>query len=236
MTMEMRVETDMAAAELDTPCVTILLDRLEKNVARVQNTIAARGLRNRPHVKTHKIPAVAELQMAAGAVGLTCQKIGEAEVFADAGVTDDILITFNIVGEAKTGRLMDLAERITRLSVVADNETVLAGLSAGARARGRELPVLIECDSGFGRNGVQGPGEALALARLAERLPGLRFGGLLTFPSNAPRVLLFRRSSLPLRSRGRATAGSLRRRHAVAEFAGRLSDDDRAPRRHLCLQ
>ncbi len=204
--MELMVEPSMAAAELDTPCVTILLDRLESNIGRVQHMIAAHGLRNRPHVKTHKIPAVAELQMEAGAVGLTCQKIGEAEVFAEAGVTDDILITFNIVGEAKTGRLMDLAERVTRLSVVADNETVLAGLSAAARARGRELPVLIECDSGFGRNGVQGPAEALALARLAERLPGLRFGGLLTFPSNAPRVLpffteavsLFGREGVPL--------------------------------------
>jgi D-serine deaminase-like pyridoxal phosphate-dependent protein len=186
--MDMKVEPTMAAAELDTPCATILLDRLENNIARTQRMIAAQGLNNRPHVKTHKIPAVAKLQIAAGAVGLTCQKIGEAEVFADAGVTGDMLITFNIVGEAKAGRLMDLAERLTRLAVVADNETVLSGLSAAARSRGRELPVLIECDSGFGRNGVQTPREALALARLAERLPGLSFGGLLAFPNEAPRT------------------------------------------------
>ena len=64
---------------------------------------------NRPHIKTHKIPAIAKMQMAAGAVGITCQKLGEAEVFIDAGVADDILLTFNIVGEAKTDRLMELA-------------------------------------------------------------------------------------------------------------------------------
>ncbi len=179
------------AADLDTPCVTILLDRLERNIGRVQRRIAAHGRANRPHVKTHKIPAIAELQLAAGAVGLTCQKIGEAEVFAEAGFGQDILITFNIVGDAKTGRLMDLAAQVDRLSVVADNDIVLTGLSAAARARGRELPVLIECDSGFGRNGAQTPAEALALARLAERLPGVRFGGLLVFPNEAPRTLDF---------------------------------------------
>lgn len=195
-----------AANELDTPCVTILLDRLEKNIGRVQRQVTSHGLANRPHVKTHKIPAIAELQMAAGAVGLTCQKLGEAEVFIDAGVTDDILITFNIVGEAKTGRLMDLAEQVKRLAVVADNEIVLAGLSAAAKVRGRELPVLIECESGFGRNGAQTPAAALDLARLAERLPGLRFDGLLVFPSNAPNaraffteaIRLFEASGVPL--------------------------------------
>lgn len=145
----------LAAVDLDTPAVTILLDRLEDNIARVQRMVAASGKQNRPHVKTHKIPAIGAMQVAAGASGLTCQKLGEAEVFIDAGVTDDILISFNIVGPQKTGRLMDLSERIGRLAVVADNDTVLEGLSQAARARGRTVPVLIECDGGFGRNGVQ---------------------------------------------------------------------------------
>jgi D-serine deaminase-like pyridoxal phosphate-dependent protein len=179
------------SAELDTPCVTILLDRVEHNIARVQNMIAARGMANRPHIKTHKIPAIARMQIEAGAVGLTCQKLGEAEVFTDAGVADDLLITFNIIGDAKTGRLMDLAERVKRLAVVADNEIVLGGLSAAARSRGRELPVLIECDTGFGRNGVQTPAAALDLAKMAIKLPGLSFEGLLVFPNTAPRTLEF---------------------------------------------
>ena len=95
------------AADLDTPAVTILLDRMEANIARAQDRISKAGRANRPHIKTHKIPAIAAMQIAAGATGLTCQKLGEAEVFIDAGITDDILITFNIVGEAKTERLCD---------------------------------------------------------------------------------------------------------------------------------
>src|SRR5262245_25693445 len=110
-----------SSTNLDTPCVTILLDRMEQNIARVQNMIAALGMANRPHIKTHKIPAIAKMQIEAGATGLTCQKLGEAEVFIDAGITDDILITFNIIGDVKTNRLMDLAERVKRLAVVADN-------------------------------------------------------------------------------------------------------------------
>ena len=184
--------------DLDTPSVVILLDRLERNISRVQSIVTGAGMANRPHMKTHKIPAVAAMQMAAGAVGITCQKLGEAEVFIDAGVADDILITFNIVGEAKTERLMDLARRVRRLAVVADNETVLAGLSAAARRYGIELPVLVECDGGFGRNGVQSPREALDLARLAGRLAHLRFDGLMVFPNTAPRTQQFFAAAISL--------------------------------------
>jgi D-serine deaminase-like pyridoxal phosphate-dependent protein len=129
--------------------------------------------------------------MQAGAIGITCQKLDEVAVFIDAGVCDDILITFNIVGDQKTERLMELASRVTRLAVVADNETVLRGLSAAARRSGRDLPVLIECDTGFGRNGVQTPDAALDLARLATQLPNLLFEGLMVFPNTAPRTLEF---------------------------------------------
>ena len=107
-----------AVTALDTPSVTILLDRLENNINRIQRMIAGAGKANRPHIKTHKIPAIGKMQIAAGAAGLTCQKLGEAEVFIDAGVTDDLLITFNIVGAAKTDRLMDLSSRIRRLAAV----------------------------------------------------------------------------------------------------------------------
>jgi D-serine deaminase-like pyridoxal phosphate-dependent protein len=80
---------------LDTPAVTIDLDRVAANIARVQATVAAHGIANRPHIKTHKIPAIGRMQMAAGAIGLTCQKLDEVEVFADESVADDILLTFN---------------------------------------------------------------------------------------------------------------------------------------------
>jgi D-serine deaminase-like pyridoxal phosphate-dependent protein len=176
----------MDVSELDTPAVTIDLDRLDANIRRVQAKLTAAGLSNRPHIKTHKIPAIAQMQMAAGAVGLTCQKLGEVEVFTDAGVADDILLTFNIVGEKKTDRLMELSSRVKRLAVVADNETVVRGLSEAGARHGRDVPILIECDTGFGRNGVQTPEAARELGRYAMNMPRIRFEGLMTYPNKAP--------------------------------------------------
>ncbi len=184
--------------DLDTPSVTVLLDRLEANIARAQGLTDTAGKSNRPHIKTHKIPAIAEMQMKAGAVGITCQKLGEVEVFVDAGVADDILVTFNIVGEQKTERLMRLSERVKRLAVVADNEVVLRGLSEAGLRHGREVPVLIECDTGFGRNGVQSPEAAQALAHMATNLPRIRFEGLMTFPNKAPGTGAFTARTLGL--------------------------------------
>lgn len=177
--------------DLDTPAVIVLLDRLEDNITRIQGMISAHGLHNRPHIKTHKIPAIGKLQMKAGAIGLTCQKLGEAKVFIDAGVCEDILITYNIIGAQKTDRLMELAARVKRLAVVADNETVLRGLSEAGKRHGRDVQLLIECDTGFGRNGVQTPQAALELALLAANLPRIAFEGLMVFPNTAPHTLEF---------------------------------------------
>jgi D-serine deaminase-like pyridoxal phosphate-dependent protein len=192
--------------ELDTPAVTVLLDRLEANIVRVQALLAGHGKANRPHIKTHKIPAIAKMQRAAGAVGITCQKLGEVEVFADAGAADDILLTFNIVGERKTDRLMELSTRVKRLAVVADNEVVVRGLSDAGRRHGRDVPLLIECDTGIGRNGVQTPEAALSLARYAMNMPRIRFEGLMFYPTRAAataeylaRALdLFREEGIPV--------------------------------------
>src|SRR3954453_21860997 len=107
---------------LDTPAVVIDLDIVEANIARAQDKLASHGLANRPHIKTHKIPAFAKLQIDAGAIGITCQKLGEVEVMADAGVTDDILLTYNILGDSKTERLVALIRRLKRIAVVVDNE------------------------------------------------------------------------------------------------------------------
>ena len=171
---------------LETPAVTIDLAIMEDNIRRVQQHLARHGIASRPHIKTHKIPALGKLQMQAGAVGITCQKLGEVEVFTDAGVADDVLLTFNILGGAKTERLMALSRRLRRLAVVLDNETVAKGLSEAAARHGREVPFLVECDTGMGRNGVQTPQAALDLARAAMKLPGLRFEGIMTFPLRAP--------------------------------------------------
>jgi D-serine deaminase-like pyridoxal phosphate-dependent protein len=175
-------------SELETPAVTIRLDRLEANIARAQAELDRYGVANRPHIKTHKIPAIAKMQIAAGATGITCQKLGEVEVFADAGAADDILVTYNIVGEAKAEHLMQLAKRVKRLAVVLDNEVVARGLSEAARRLDGDVRFLIECDTGMGRNGVQNPEEAFGLAQLAMNLPRMHFEGLMTFPNSFPKT------------------------------------------------
>jgi D-serine deaminase-like pyridoxal phosphate-dependent protein len=185
-------------AELDTPAVTVRVDVMESNIRRVHGHLARHGIANRPHIKTHKIPALGTLQMAAGAVGITCQKLGEVEVFADAGVADDVLLTFNVIGRTKTERLAALSRRLRRLAVVFDNETVARGLADAARAHGIEIPFLVECDTGFGRNGVQTPEAAFALARTSMTLRGLRFEGLMTFPNREPGTRLFMERALEL--------------------------------------
>lgn len=171
--------------DLDSPAVTVDLDIMEKNLKRVQAHLSKHGIGNRPHIKTHKIPALGKMQMAAGAIGITCQKLGEVEIFADAGVADDVLITYNIVGWLKTERLVALSKRLKKLTVVFDNEIVARGISETAKRHGATVRFLIECDTGFGRNGVQTPQEAFDLARAAMKLPGLQFEGLMNFPNGA---------------------------------------------------
>jgi D-serine deaminase-like pyridoxal phosphate-dependent protein len=108
------------------------------------------------------------------------QKLGEAEVMADAGISD-ILLTFNVVGNHKLNRLAALAKR-TEIKVVADNEIVVEGLGRAGASAGRSIDVLVECDTGMKRNGVQSPEAAAALARKIAATKGLRYGGLMTYP------------------------------------------------------
>jgi D-serine deaminase-like pyridoxal phosphate-dependent protein len=166
-------------AGLDTPCVLIDLDRVEANLKRAQAHADANGYRLRPHIKTHKLPAFAQRQVALGAAGITVQKLGEAEVMAYAGL-EDIFLPYNILGNRKLGRLAALNERVT-LSVTADSPETVAGYAATFTA-GKPLTVLVECDTGTRRCGVQTPAQALALAQQIELAPGLRFGGLMTYP------------------------------------------------------
>lgn len=170
----------MTMAEVDTPAVLVDLDVAERNIDRFQAYADDHGLRVRPHIKTHKLPFLARRQVAAGAVGITCQKVSEAEAMVAAGGLEDVLITYDILGDAKLARLKRLAERV-RLAVVADNETVVDGL-ARAFADGPPLAVLVECDTGAERCGVQTPEAASALAKRIDGAPGLTFGGLMTYP------------------------------------------------------
>jgi D-serine deaminase-like pyridoxal phosphate-dependent protein len=169
--------------QIETPAAIVDLDLLESHIKRFQAYLDQHGIANRPHIKTHKIPAIAHMQVAAGAVGITCQKLGEAEVMADAGI-EDIFLPYNILGAAKLDRLIQLARR-TRMSVTADSDVTVRGLATAARRAGVMLPVLVEFDTGDQRCGVQSPQAAAELARLIAGSEGLRFGGLMTHPLNA---------------------------------------------------
>jgi D-serine deaminase-like pyridoxal phosphate-dependent protein len=172
----------MRVDELETPVPVVDLDRLEANISRLQTYLDEHKIANRPHVKTHKIPEIAQMQMDAGAVGITCQKVSEAEVMADAGFRD-IFIPYNIIGDGKLARLMALAGRAT-VSVTADSAFTVNGYASAAQRAGLTLTVLIECDTGLHRCGVQTPQEAAELARAIHRSPNLHFGGLMTYPTS----------------------------------------------------
>jgi len=169
------------AREYGTPCAVIDMDRVERNIARIQAACDAAGVANRPHIKTHKSPMLAGMQVAAGARGITCQKLGEAEVMADAGI-DDILISYNLLGEEKMARLGALQAK-ANMTVAADNPVVIADLPKAAAASGRPLSVVVECDTGRRRAGVETPGEAVALAREIAASKGLMFAGFMLYPT-----------------------------------------------------
>ncbi|MCP1766852.1 D-TA family PLP-dependent enzyme [Bradyrhizobium japonicum] len=169
------------AREYGTPCAVIDMDRVERNIARIQKACDDAGVANRPHIKTHKNPTIAKLQVAAGAKGITCQKLGEAEIMANAGI-DDILISYNLLGEEKMARLGALQAK-ANMTVAADNSTVVAGLPKAAAASGRPLSVVVECDTGRKRAGVETPAEAIALAREIAGSKGLEFAGFMMYPT-----------------------------------------------------
>jgi D-serine deaminase-like pyridoxal phosphate-dependent protein len=169
------------AREYGTPCAVIDMDKVERNIARVQAQCDAAGVANRPHIKTHKSPVLAKLQIDAGARGITCQKIGEAEIMADAGI-DNILISYNLIGEEKMARLGALQAKAD-MTVAADNATVIAGLPRAAEVSGRPLSVVVECDTGRKRAGVETPAEAIQLAQQIAASKGLAFAGFMMYPT-----------------------------------------------------
>lgn len=172
----------MTFDEIETPAVLVDEQTARANINKCQAYFDRHGIALRPHIKTHKLPHFARTQLDAGAGGITCQKISEAEVMADNGILD-ILISYNIVGSAKLKRLVGLSQRLERLRVVADSEEVARGLSGAFATGQRPVEVMIECDTGGGRCGVQSPQAAAQLAGVVNALPGLEFVGLMTYPA-----------------------------------------------------
>jgi D-serine deaminase-like pyridoxal phosphate-dependent protein len=172
----------MLVEELDTPTLTIDLDALAENLDRYQRYYTEHGIGLRPHIKTHKTLAIAAMQMAKGAIGLTCQKIGEAEVMVSGGLAVDILVPYNIIGKQKLDRLTALATQ-TRLTVAADSAYTVRGLADAAAKAGVTVGVIVEVECGMNRTGVQTPQEALELAKMIDKSKGLELRGFMGYPT-----------------------------------------------------
>ncbi len=183
-------------AELDTPALLVDLDAMDRNIARIAADLAAHHVAWRPHAKGHKCPAIAHRQLAAGAIGITCAKLGEAEVFVAAGVRD-ILIANQIVGPIKTRRLAALrASSGADVAVAVDNFDNVRQLDEAARERGVHLRAVIEVDVGMTRAGVVPGDPVVALAREIVACPNLQFAGLMAWEGHAMAI-----TDPPLRER-----------------------------------
>ena len=172
--------------EVDTPALVIDLDAFEGNIRAMNAAIAGRKVRVRAHAKTHKCPEIALRQIAAGAVGVCCQKVSEAEAMVDGGVSD-VLVSNEVVGVGKLARLARLAKR-AHIGVCVDHASQVDALGAAARTEKVQLDVYVEIDVGARRCGVP-PGEpALELARRIAGTAGLRFAGLQAYQGSAQHV------------------------------------------------
>ncbi|MFN7023378.1 MAG: DSD1 family PLP-dependent enzyme [Pseudorhizobium sp.] len=162
---------------LNTPALVLDLDAFERNVARMAEIMDANGKNLRPHAKSHKSPAIAKTQIAAGAVGCCCATLDEAEVMAAAGI-ESILITSPVTTLPKIVRLVALAGRAPDTMIVVDNPASAEALAARAAAAGAILNVIIDVELGFGRTGVTSPEAAVALGETIRTLPSLAYRGL----------------------------------------------------------
>jgi D-serine deaminase-like pyridoxal phosphate-dependent protein len=172
--------------DLDTPSLLIHLEVLEGNIVEMQEIARAAGVRLRPHTKTHKSPDIARMQLGIGATGITVAKLGEAEVMAEAGI-EDILVAYPIVGEHKLARLRALAERVM-VRVTTDSVEVAEGLGRVGHDLGREIPVLVEVDTGLHRLGRPAGAPTLGLVKQLAEIEGIEVVGLLTHAGHAYRA------------------------------------------------
>jgi len=186
MTIHPPARVGDAVAAVETPALLVELDALERNLVKMAAFARNAGVRLRPHAKTHKCPPIALRQMALGAVGVCCQKVSEAEAMAAGGI-GDILVSNEIVGEAKVAKLAALARQV-RITVLADHPDMVSAYGAAARRFGAELAVLVELHSGGIRAGVEPGPAALDLARRIADEPGLRFAGLQAYQGPAQHI------------------------------------------------
>lgn len=178
----MKIEPGQSIHDLPTPSVVVDLDKMERNIASWQRTITGAGCALRPHIKTHKIPAIAHMQLKAGARGITAAKVDEARVFVEAGC-NDVYIAYPVIGDDKWQAAAEMA-RDNRIIVGAESEIGIRGLNRAAMRAGSRIEIRIEFESGLGRSGAQRE-NVLNLCRMVDSLPGLEFSGLMTYRSVA---------------------------------------------------
>ena len=166
-------------SELDTPALLIDLDIMETNIQKMADYMTSVNTELRPHVKTHKSPIIAQKQIKAGAIGVTCAKLGEAEEIVQSGIRD-VLIANQIVGKHKITRLINLAKQ-SEIMVAADDTKNLQDISDAAVADGVNVRILVEVNIGMDRCGVEPGEEALTLAQQVLQSPNLKFEGLMGY-------------------------------------------------------
>lgn len=185
MTTVAPASVGMRLEEVDTPALILDLDAFEANLRRLTDAVAGR-VRVRAHAKTHKCPEIGKRQVAAGAVGVCCQKVSEAEAMVEGGIAD-VLVSNEIVGAAKLARLAALAKR-ARIGVCVDNADNVRELQAAAQRAGAAIETYIELEVGMRRCGVA-PGEpALALVMAIAACPNLRFAGIHAYHGRAQHI------------------------------------------------
>lgn len=169
----------MKKHEIPTPALAVDLDKLQRNISEMAERARKAGKDLRPHIKTHKTPIIAHMQIKAGAVGITCAKLGEAEVMAAAGI-EDIFIAYPIVGPDKIERLLNLERWVPRISTAVDTFEAARALNTAAVARGQCIDVIVEVEAGYRRTGME-PGERMLrfVQEIVTSMPGLRYKGLM---------------------------------------------------------
>jgi 3-hydroxy-D-aspartate aldolase len=203
-------------SEVDTPALLIDLDALERNIRRMQERVAKTNVHLRPHSKTHKSTTIANMQVAAGAIGVCCQKVSEAEIMVDGGV-GDVLIANEVAGKPKVDRVAALARR-AKVSVCVDDLGNVQDLAAAAARFGATIDVLVELNVGANRCGVESAEELARLAAAIANSSSLRFGGIQAYHGAAQHVRKFedRRNAIEGAVAKVMEATSLLRRNGLA--------------------
>ena len=169
--------------ELDTPCLWVDLDGLEANIAHMAEHFRKEGINWRPHTKGIKVPAIAQKAIDAGAIGVTCAKLGEAEVMAAAGI-GDILVANQVVGARKVDRLVNL-RRQADVKVAVDSEVNITEIGEAATEKGVEVGVLVEVETGMQRAGTAPGQPTVDMSRIAHETPGIKYEGLMAWEGHS---------------------------------------------------